>query len=190
MDTKKILVVEDDQVTATLLDSILKSQGYDVVIAHNGKMALSLMAGMMPDLIISDVVMPEMNGYDFYKHVKKNSAASNIPFIILTEHNEIGEVFSGFDVDDCFEKPVNTEKLLHKINILITHGRATYESSSAAKSSSSKHSKVAMLFWLPVLGVIVLFTIFLSIFISSHWKGIKLNQSMDGNEQEISDSFE
>ena len=118
MGKKKILIVEDEQTTATLLDSILKKHGYDVVIAHNGKLALSLLNAMRPDIIISDVIMPEINGLEFFKQVRKNENTSHIPFIVLTAHQKIASTFGELDIDASLTKPVVTDDLLKKVEIL------------------------------------------------------------------------
>jgi two-component system capsular synthesis sensor histidine kinase RcsC len=72
MDEKKyILVLEDEPVTRKLLDSVLQAKGYEVSLVTNGAEALKKMSRRAPDLIISDVCMPEMDGYSFYKELKK-----------------------------------------------------------------------------------------------------------------------
>jgi|GEM_PF-6726685 len=123
METKKILIVEDDQTTAAFLDAVLKKEGYDVVIAHNGRIALSLLDGMKPDVIICDVMMPEVNGYEFFKQVRGNSSTSEIPFLVLTAHTQIGEAFGELDIEAMLNKPINTQELLEKLRLFVSYGK-------------------------------------------------------------------
>jgi len=135
LNTKKILIVEDEQTSVVLLDAILKKEGYDVVIAHNGRVALSLLEGMKPDLIICDVMMPELNGYEFFKRVRADARTAEIPFIVLTAHTRIGEAFGEMDIEAMLNKPVDREELLEKVRILVSYGKkaAKFMTSSARK---------------------------------------------------------
>lgn len=189
MMNKNILIVEDDRVASTLLASILKKAGYDVVFADNGKNALKLMAGMKPDLIIADVLMPEMNGYEFYKQVKKKGDTSNIPFIILSSRKDIGEIFIEFDVDDFFSKPIDTEKLLERINILVTSGRKKSLNRLQAEAEMSKKASRRK-FFIGVGGGAIFVGILLVWFVSSSWEEKKFGDDIEYVEnQDLVDSF-
>ncbi len=186
MGAKKVLVVEDDQTTATMLDSILKKNGYDVVVAHNGKMALLLMQGMAPDLIITDVMMPEMNGYEFYKQVKRTQDTADIPFIVLTSHGDMGEAFTEMDIDEFFSKPIDTIKLLSVVDSLVTKGRdAKKMILGASKRSSLIFSKNA---WFLVGGVVALIFGLLVYFMSANLQAKKMGAPeyhIDGEVVEV-----
>ncbi|HLX12190.1 MAG TPA: response regulator, partial [Bacteroidota bacterium] len=77
---KKILLVEDEDGLAELLANLLISDGYDVIIAHNGREGLEKLEGMKPDAIISDIVMPEMDGLEMFRQIKANAKTSSVPF--------------------------------------------------------------------------------------------------------------
>ncbi|WP_321417893.1 response regulator [uncultured Methanomethylovorans sp.] len=106
-----ILVVEDDDSSRELLEVTLKSEGYRVASAKNGKEALKLAEKMKPFAITLDIMMPEMNGWDVLKDLKENDNTKKIPVIITTmlEEHELGIVWGAAD---HFVKPIQKEALL------------------------------------------------------------------------------
>lgn len=85
MTLKKIFIVEDEKSLVETLAAFLKTKGYDVESAYNGKQALVMMPTVKPDLILLDIIMPEMSGVDFLKELQKSgSDFMNIPVVILT----------------------------------------------------------------------------------------------------------
>lgn len=110
-----ILVVEDDLILLEGVRDILDLAGYRVLTAGNGLEALRLLEGReQPDLIISDIMMPRMSGYDFYYAVRAHPEWVAIPFIFLTARGEKGDVRQGkqIGVDDYIVKPFEAEDLL------------------------------------------------------------------------------
>lgn len=143
---KTILIAEDDRVTATLLEAKLKEKGYELIIAHDGKDALALAQTRNPDLIISDVVMPEINGYEFYKSIKKNPVTAGIPVLILSSYTKMSDTFAVLGADEFMSKPIDTEKLLNKVTIFLARERKSAEATVAAaallpESNSEAESK-------------------------------------------------
>lgn len=125
METKKyILIVEDEAVTAKLLESTLLSEGYEAGVVSNGQEALKIVQVRPPDLIISDVVMPEMDGYTFYKELKKNPICANIPMIILTARSKMEDTFAVLGADEFFIKPFQRDVLLEKVRVLLQRKKA------------------------------------------------------------------
>ncbi|MCX7914548.1 MAG: response regulator, partial [Thermodesulfovibrionales bacterium] len=80
----KILIVEDNTDSRVLLEKMLKSRGYDVLSASNGVEALEKISLSMPDLIISDILMPEMDGFELCRRIKTDENLSHIPFVFYT----------------------------------------------------------------------------------------------------------
>jgi CheY-like chemotaxis protein len=113
-DSKQILVVEDYQPMAAAIESILEINGYGVSTAPNGVAALQLMEGLTPDLIIADILMPEMNGYAFYEEVRNRAEWQRIPFIFLTSMAEREDIEKGraLGVKSYITKPFDPEDLL------------------------------------------------------------------------------
>ncbi len=125
MDQKKfILIVEDEAGTGHLLESVLVAKGHEVGLVPNGVKALAKIKERVPDLIISDIVMPEMDGFAFYKELKKNPAVFGVPVIILTAHSKMEDTFAVLGVDEFLIKPFETETLLAKVNVLLARDKA------------------------------------------------------------------
>jgi DNA-binding response OmpR family regulator len=102
---KKILVVDDDPVVLKLVQSILKANGYETDSATDGLDALVKLKKTPPDLVILDIIMPEVNGYDVCCELRFNKEFVQIPILILTETEQ--------EIDDSIGKRVNIE-YLHK----------------------------------------------------------------------------
>ena len=93
----------------------LSKSGYDVVCAHHGKDALDKLKLKRPDVIISDVMMPVMDGVDLYQEIKKNPETKNIPVIIITVKDKLEKSFSAVGADAFIAKPFEMDELLDKI---------------------------------------------------------------------------
>ncbi len=118
---KKILLVEDNKTMTLLVKFNLEQQGYSVNSVGNGKLALEYCRQGKPDLIISDVKMPEMSGLEFRKAILKEKKLKDIPFIFLTASAQKSEVVRGKElgVQEYLTKPFKVEVLLNKVNSLI-----------------------------------------------------------------------
>jgi signal transduction histidine kinase len=116
-----ILIVDDDGFFRNFIKMVLHKQGYQVLIAENGQKALEVLAISKPDLIISDLMMPVMNGVELCKRVKSNPKTRDIYFIILTSKSDVSEKVKLLDVgaDDFLSKPVNNDELLAKVRASI-----------------------------------------------------------------------
>ncbi|MCS6808746.1 MAG: adenylate/guanylate cyclase domain-containing protein [Bacteroidota bacterium] len=113
-----ILIVDDVPVNLQALESILQTRGFRVLKATNGEQALELVAQEKPDLILLDVMMPKMNGYEVCQHLKENPETSKIPVIFLTGRNDSYSVIKGFASGalDYVVKPFHAPELLARIN--------------------------------------------------------------------------
>lgn len=119
MANKKILIVDDEPNILTLLESRLKSAGYDVIKANNGKDALFLAYKEKPNLILLDIVMPGIDGSQVSEALKNNPVTSNIPVIFLTclitKEEELKKK-SCLDCNFFISKPFNSDELLVEIS--------------------------------------------------------------------------
>jgi two-component system sensor histidine kinase/response regulator len=115
---KEILVVEDSPTQAAYLCSILEDHGYSVSVVGNGREALAALAEKKPDLVISDVIMPEMNGYELCRAIKADPRSREIPVILLTSLAEPQDVVRGLEcgADNFISKPYSEEHLLSRIS--------------------------------------------------------------------------
>ena len=116
---KHILLVEDNERLRSNLLFVLNKEGFDAVGAVNGTEALELIAKTPPDLVVSDIMMPDMDGYDLVKHLRETPETISLPVIFLTAKTAPEEQRSGmlFGVDDYLTKPVNINDLLATINV-------------------------------------------------------------------------
>jgi len=112
-----ILIVDDSSENLKLLGNCLKKEGYTVLAALNGKQAIALVESKLPDLILLDVMMPEMNGFEVCVALKENTLTQNIPVIFLTASIEIESVKTGFAVGgiDYIAKPFNPDELILRV---------------------------------------------------------------------------
>lgn len=115
----KILVVDDVIANVILLKALLKKEGYVIITATSGEEAISLVMNEKPDLMLLDVMMPGMSGFDVADRIKKNPEISDIPIIFLTALNSPTDIVKGFKIgaNDFVTKPFNREELI----IRITH---------------------------------------------------------------------
>ncbi|MBU2491648.1 MAG: response regulator [Bacteroidetes bacterium] len=118
----KILFVDDDKELRTEIRDLLFSEGYDVSLAENGKEAIEILNLENIDLIISDIMMPVKNGYEFYSDIKKNEAFAALPFLFLTAKASYNEFRIGMDLgaDDYITKPFDPVELLKAIKTRLT----------------------------------------------------------------------
>jgi diguanylate cyclase (GGDEF)-like protein len=117
----KILVVDDVPVNVQLLTTYLASVGYDVFTARDGQEALDKVAAVQPDLILLDVMMPKLNGFEVCERLKSDSATKIIPVIMVTALNEIEDKIKATEsgADDFVSKPFNKLELLTRVKSLL-----------------------------------------------------------------------
>jgi DNA-binding response OmpR family regulator len=119
---KKILVVDDTRDILAHLQESLLMEGYDVLTATNGKEALRHLEHEVPDLIITDLVMPQMDGFTFIREVKKQEKLRGIPILIFSAKpmEEEGKRIAELGADSFLLKPSSTEVILSSITALIS----------------------------------------------------------------------
>ena len=113
----KIMLVEDNEMNRDMLSRRLQRIGYEVVIACNGKEALDLVQSERPDLILMDLSLPEMDGWEATRRLKADNTTKSIPLIVLTAHALKTDREGAFEVgcDDFDVKPIDFQRLLIKI---------------------------------------------------------------------------
>lgn len=114
-----VLVIEDDQRMAELLRSGLEENGYKVSLAMDGIQGLSLFLKNKFDLVLSDIILPKMGGFDLCKEIRKNDA--DVPFLMLTALGSTDDKLEGFDAgaDDYLTKPFDFRELLARVSVLL-----------------------------------------------------------------------
>ena len=115
--TKRILVVEDQEDNRQILRDLLGASGYDMVEAENGELAVTVATAQVPDLILMDIQLPLVDGYEATRRIKANPALSAIPIIAITSYALSGdeEKARAAGCDDYVTKPYSPRQLLAKI---------------------------------------------------------------------------
>lgn len=118
---KKVMVVDDEPGFVELLTDILKAKEYDVISASDGREAVKRIGKEMPDLVILDVKMPKMNGYEVCKILRDDKLYGDIPIIMLTALNDLEEIKTGMSLGavSYISKPFEQNTLLTMIHGLI-----------------------------------------------------------------------
>lgn len=118
-----ILIVEDSPTQAKRLSYILERQGYAVSSANNGSKALSMLSSFKPTLIITDVIMPEMDGFELCRRITSDEAFKEIPVILLTSLTDLQDVIQGMECGarNFITKPYDEEYLITRIKYLLTN---------------------------------------------------------------------
>jgi CheY-like chemotaxis protein len=121
---EKILIVDDDVDTLRLVGLMLQRQGYQIVAANNGHQALSMAQGEKPDLILLDLMMPDMDGYEVTRRLRMNTNTSGIPIIMFTAKSQVDDKVSGFEVgaDDYLTKPTQPRELFAHVKAVLSRG--------------------------------------------------------------------
>ncbi|MFI5339820.1 MAG: PleD family two-component system response regulator [Candidatus Methylomirabilales bacterium] len=117
----KILVVDDTETNIRLLRALLKGAGYDVVTAACGMDALTVAASENPDLILLDIMMPDLTGYEVCQRLRSVPGTRQTPIVFLTALHEMEDHMKGMDVggDDVLTKPINKLELLTRVKSLL-----------------------------------------------------------------------
>ena len=119
---EKILVVDDDIDSLKLIGLMLQRNGYEVIAANAGNQALTRAASDHPDLIILDIMMPDMNGYEVSRRLRRNPETQNIPIIMFTAKTLIDDKVAGFEAgaDDYLTKPTHPAELASRVKAILT----------------------------------------------------------------------
>ncbi|MDZ7961552.1 MAG: hybrid sensor histidine kinase/response regulator [Aulosira sp. DedQUE10] len=116
----KILVVDDVYDNLVLLETVLQEDNYEVILAQNSKNALTIVEQSPPDLILLDIMMPELDGYEFTRRIRKNKNLPYIPILLITAHI-YSSVVEGLDAgaDDFIRKPFDPDELNARVRSLL-----------------------------------------------------------------------
>ena len=138
---KKILVIEDEEQVRENLVDLLDAEDYEAIGAENGRVGVSRATGDLPDLILCDVMMPELDGYGVIDELRKNPETAAIPFIFLTAKAEKADRIKGMELgaDNYLSKPFSREELLAAIAARL-HKQAAIELRSQKKLEELRHN--------------------------------------------------
>jgi DNA-binding response OmpR family regulator len=117
MPHQRVLIADDDPNIRQLLELTLRGDGYDVICASNGHELVRLAQERVPGLILVDLVMPYMDGYEAIRQMRNDTRTAHIPMLILTARSRSGDIVTGFEsgADDYIAKPFDIAELLARV---------------------------------------------------------------------------
>lgn len=129
----KVLIVEDEQSISNFISMILQASGFDTIVVRTGEEALTMVSSHCPDLIILDLGLPDMDGMEVLKSVRK---WSNLPVVVVSARNHEHDKVEALDygADDYLVKPFGTSELLARIRTAIRHTRTALPNGEIAQS--------------------------------------------------------
>jgi len=129
--TSRILIADDNLQNCELFDAYLSETGepYDVAMAYDGQAALTKVEEFQPDLIILDIMMPKLSGYEVCKQLRRNPATHSVPILVVTALNEMGDIEKAVQAgaDDFLTKPVHRLELTTRVRSLLRVRHLTNE---------------------------------------------------------------
>ncbi|MGB2927049.1 MAG: response regulator transcription factor [Limnothrix sp.] len=134
-----LLLIDDDPNLILLVQDYLEFRGYQIVTANNGAQGLKALEDLVPDLIICDVMMPEMDGYTFIQNIRKNPKTSWIPVIFLSAKSQIQDRIQGLNqgADVYLVKPFEPEELVAQVESSLSQAKRMLTYSSTGNKTSS-----------------------------------------------------
>ncbi|MBZ0166483.1 MAG: response regulator [Candidatus Omnitrophica bacterium] len=124
-NTVKILIVDDEPVEVALLENVLRREGYQISSAAAADRGLQMAMDNGPDMIILDVMMPLINGFNFCQLIKNQEDSKHIKIIMVTARDEMEDIEIGMEMgaDAYLTKPINTQELLRTIQVVQSNSR-------------------------------------------------------------------
>lgn len=121
MDKRKIVVMDDDLMIRKLLKSVLTKAGYEVFVAANGEEGMGQVKAVRPDMVVSDVLMPKMDGYEVLKAIKDNEETKDIPVVMLSSLDLETDIAKGLSLGAAhyLTKPLQRDLLLERIKTIL-----------------------------------------------------------------------
>ncbi|HYF65353.1 MAG TPA: response regulator, partial [Herpetosiphonaceae bacterium] len=121
----RILIADDNEPLSQLLEIMLIENGYEVVLAANGDELLRKAQASVPDLMLVDIIMPNMDGYEAIRQLRNDTRLAHIPIIVLTARTSVQDVVTGFETgaDDYVTKPFQMQELLARVKAQLTRAK-------------------------------------------------------------------
>lgn len=125
----RILIADDNEQNCELLEAYLASGNYEIAMAFDGQETLDKVAEFQPDIVLLDIMMPRMSGYEVCKQLKEGNSTAGIPILMVTALNEMGDIEKAVNAgcDDFLTKPVNRLELTTRVKSLLRVRHLTNE---------------------------------------------------------------
>ena len=122
--TKKVLIVDDEQNIAISVEFLMRREGFDVMVAHDGEEGLARIRADRPDLVVLDVMMPKLDGFEVCKAVRADPTLAGVRILMLTAKGRAAEISKGLSLgaDAYIPKPFATRELVAKVKELLGTG--------------------------------------------------------------------
>ena len=132
---QKILIADDDVETLRLIGLMLQRQGFEIAAAANGAQALEMSRNASPDLIILDVMMPDMDGYQVTRELRADASTAEIPILMFTAKSQVEDKVTGYEagVDEYITKPIHPAELVARVKALLSRSKSRPTSPSAER---------------------------------------------------------
>ena len=121
IESAKLLVVDDDRLVRKVVSEFFRPHGYEVEQAQDGVAALQILERFLPDIIVADILMPNLDGWDLLEEVRRRESTSRIPFVFLTTEGDLPQRLRGFHMgaDDYVTKPFHVEELHARVERIL-----------------------------------------------------------------------
>ncbi|MFA5157172.1 MAG: response regulator [Candidatus Omnitrophota bacterium] len=125
MGKAKILVIDDNEKNVELLEAILQAAGFEVLKAYNGKQAIEMIGKERPDLLLLDIMMPELDGFQVCELLRKDPQNSGLPVVMVTAKDKESDIVQSLErgADDYIVKPIDKKELLGKIEDMLAKAK-------------------------------------------------------------------
>jgi len=145
--SKRLLVVDDEPNLLVAVAACLRGEGYEVTTARSGREALVRLAETMPDLIVSDIRMPGMDGYTLARHVRSSARTALVPIVFLTAKDETADRIEGFrnGVDAYLTKPFEPDELVAVIKSILSRVERTHAEIARLVGDANQSSEQAVI---------------------------------------------
>jgi pilus assembly protein CpaE len=132
---QKILIADDDVETLRLIGLMLQRQGFEITAATNGAQALEMSCTAAPDLIILDVMMPDMDGYQVTRQLRQDASTADIPILMFTAKSQVEDKVTGYEagVDEYITKPIHPAELVARVKALLSRAKSRPATPSAER---------------------------------------------------------
>ena len=122
--TKKVLIVDDERNIAISVEFLMQREGFEVTVAHDGEEGLARIRADQPDLVLLDVMMPKLNGFEVCEAVRADPTLAGVRIVMLTAKGRTAEIHKGLALgaDAYIPKPFSTAELVAKVNELLNVG--------------------------------------------------------------------